>query len=115
MQEDFAWLTGLEPASVVSRSHNMELYFEVDDFDAFLARVEGYGGVELAGPPKEQEWKQRVVRLYDPDGHLVEVGEDMGVIARRYLAAGHSAQEVAALIQHPLKFVEEAAAQKAFE
>ena len=56
-----------------------------------------------------------MVRLYDPDGHLVEVGEDMGVIARRYLAAGHSAQEVAALIQHPLKFVEEAAAQKAFE
>ena len=26
LQEDFAWLTGLEAGSGISRSHNMELY-----------------------------------------------------------------------------------------
>ena len=35
IQQNFAWLTNLPPETVVTRAHNMELYFEVDDFDAF--------------------------------------------------------------------------------
>lgn len=35
IQQDFAWLTGIEEASVKEQAHNMELYFEEDDFDAF--------------------------------------------------------------------------------
>ena len=38
------------------------------------------------------EWKQRVVRIYDPDFHIIEIGESMAVIARRYLAKGHCVQ-----------------------
>ncbi|MCT4592667.1 MAG: glyoxalase/bleomycin resistance/dioxygenase family protein, partial [Anaeromicrobium sp.] len=42
IQEDFAWLTDLPVSSVVEKSNNMELYFEVDDFDAFIQRLESY-------------------------------------------------------------------------
>lgn len=106
IQEDFAWLTGLAPDRVLQKSNNMELYFEAEDFDAFLLHLRQYPEVEQLHHPKMYDWKQRVVRLYDPDGHLVEIGESMCVIARRYLAEGKSALEVSELIQHPLAFVE---------
>ena len=42
----------------------------------------------------EHGWGQRTVRLYDPDGHLIEVGEDMGMVVRRFLASGMSMEAV---------------------
>ena len=55
----------------------MELYFEVDDFDAFTEKLRRHLDVELVHPPMTHAWQQRVVRLYDPDWHMIEVGESM--------------------------------------
>nr|UWI50819.1 glyoxalase/bleomycin resistance/dioxygenase family protein [Clostridioides difficile] len=107
IQEDFAWLTGLNPDTVVQKSHNMELYFEADDFDEFIEKLKLYKDVEYVHQPLRYEWKQRVVRIYDPDKHIIEVGESMEVIARRYLDEGYSVEEVSKIIQHPIEFVEE--------
>lgn len=106
IQQDFARLTEVEPQSVAKKSHNMELYFEVDDFDEFLIRLEKYGNIEFVHLPKQYEWKQRVVRIYDPDFHMIEVGESMEIIARRYLSQGKSAEAVAEIIQHRVEFVQ---------
>ena len=92
IQEDFAWLTDIDPDSFVRKSHNMELYFEVEDFDAFLHLLEQHSEVKLVHPPKKHDWQQRVVRIYDPDLHMIEIGESMEVIAKRYLAQGLSAE-----------------------
>lgn len=105
IQEDFAWLTDIDPDSVVRNSHNMELYFEVEDFDDFLCLLEKHTEVKLVHPPKKHEWQQRVVRVYDPDYHMIEVGESMEVIAKRYLAQGLSVEKVSEIIQHPIEFV----------
>lgn len=105
IQQDFAWLTGIEEASVKEQAHNMELYFEEDDFDAFMQKLSAYEDVRYVHPPKKHEWQQRVVRIYDPDGHMIEIGESMQVIARRYLAQGFSVEETSKLIQHPVAFV----------
>ena len=107
IQEDFARLTGVEPDAVVWKSDNMELYFEVDDFDAFLRQLSSYPEVRYVHPPLKHEWQQRVVRIYDPDGHMIEIGESMAVIARRYLSEGCSIEETARIIQHPRAFVEQ--------
>ena len=105
IQQNFAWLTDVPQESVVTKSHDMELYFEVDDFDEFLLRLRGFPAVEFVHPPKKHDWQQRVVRIYDPDHHMIEIGESMAVIARRYLAEGRSAEETAEIIQHPVEFV----------
>lgn len=83
IQQDFAWLTDIDPASVNKKSHNMELYFEVDDFDEFLLLLEKHKEVQFVHPPKKHEWQQRVIRIYDPDFHMIEIGESMEVIAKR--------------------------------
>lgn len=84
----------------------MELYFEVDDFDQFLTRLGEYQEIEYVHLPKKHDWQQRVVRIYDPDFHIIEIGESKTVIANRYLTAGYSVEETAAIIQHPVEFVE---------
>lgn len=105
IQEDFAWLTDLPADSVMEKSNNMELYFEVDDFDAFMQKINDYKNIEYVHPPKKHEWQQRVVRIYDPDHHIIEIGESMAVIAKRYLDDGYSIEETSKIIQHPIEFV----------
>ncbi|MCT4619127.1 MAG: glyoxalase/bleomycin resistance/dioxygenase family protein [Marinisporobacter sp.] len=105
IQEDFAWLTDLPVSSVVEKSNNMELYFEVDDFDAFIQRLESYKNIEYVHGPKKHGWQQRVIRIYDPDYHIIEIGESMGVIAKRYLNEGYSIEQTSQIIQHPIEFV----------
>ena len=109
IQQNFSWLTGIPEEEIRFKANNAELYFEVQDFDAFLELLQAHPGVRLVHPSKTYDWKQRVVRLYDPDFHIIEVGESMAVIARRLLAEGLSIEEIAAQIQHPIEFVKAAA------
>jgi len=105
LQEDFAWLAGLPEEPSYEKCYNMELYFEVDNFDEFVEKLAGFQDIRYVHPPKKHEWQQRVVRIFDPDGHMIEIGEAMTVIAKRFLSEGKSTEETAAIIQHPLDFV----------
>lgn len=73
---------------------NFELYFETDDLDALCQRVE-QAGIPMVHPLHEQPWGQRVIRLYDPDRHIIEIGEPMPVVILRFLAQGLTADEIA--------------------
>ncbi|MTI67978.1 MAG: glyoxalase/bleomycin resistance/dioxygenase family protein [Firmicutes bacterium] len=106
IQEDFAWLTDLPTDSIIEKSNNMELYFEVDDFDEFMKKIKKHENIQYVHQPKKHEWKQRVVRIYDPDHHIIEIGESMAVIAKRYLDEGYTIEETSKIIQHPIKFIE---------
>lgn len=81
-----------------------ELYFEEDEFDAFVEKLKG---LELAyvHPVKEHRWSQRVVRFYDPDRHIIEVGEKMEAVARRFLDSGMTGEQVAQRMDVPLDYV----------
>ena len=53
-----------------------EVYFEEDDFDTFAKKLQTFG-IHYVHPIKEHDWRQRVVRFYDPDCHIIEVGENI--------------------------------------
>lgn len=105
LQEHFAELLGLPEASVVERSHNMELYFDCENLDEVARRMADDPTVEWVHSVKEYPWKQRVLRIYDPDRHIIEIGESMPMVFRRLMQQGHSLDETAALTQHPVAFV----------
>ena len=57
-------------------SHNAELYFEEADMDGFLKRLDESGfEITVLQKDLENSWGRRVVRLYDPDRHVIEVAE----------------------------------------
>ncbi len=53
----------------------------------------------------EHSWGQRVVRFYDPDNHIIEVGENMILVVRRFLNNGLSIKEIAIRMDVPVDYV----------
>ena len=84
--------------------NDFEIYFEEDDFDGFIKRLNDCE-IEYVHPVKEHSWGQRVVRIYDPDKHIVEIGENIKTVCKRFLESGMTEQEVAVRMDVPIKFV----------
>ena len=84
--------------------NNFELYFEEDDFDNFVDKLKKFD-IEYVHPVKEHSWGQRVIRFYDPDNHVIEVGENMKAVCGRFLERGMTAEQVAEHMDVPVKFV----------
>ena len=53
----------------------------------------------------EHSWGQRVIRFYDPDGHIIEAAEKLDVVIARFVAQGLSPKETADRMGIPLDFV----------
>lgn len=96
LQQDFDWLVNLPADKVMKRPNNMEICFEESDFDGFLSKLRKYQNIVYLGDVVEHGWGQRVVRFYDLDGHIIEVGEDMKMVINRFLASGMTMEEVSA-------------------
>ena len=94
LQQDFDWLVNLPKEKVLKKSNNAEIVFEEQDFDGFLNKLKEYPDIEYLGEVIEHSWNQRVIRFYDLDGHIIEVGEDMKMVIRRFLASGMTMEEI---------------------
>ena len=91
---------------IIFGGNNAEIYFEEDDFDAFAEKLKGIDDIDYVHPVIEHRWGQRVVRFYDPDRHIIEVGENMKTVTRRFLDSGMTEEEVAVRMDVPLEFVQ---------
>ena len=94
LQQDFDWLVNIPKEKVLKKSNNAEVGFEEQNFDGFLNKLKEYPDIEYLGEVIEHSWGQRVIRFYDLDGHLIEVGEDMKMVIKRFLNTGMSMEEV---------------------
>ena len=83
---------------------NFELYFECDFLDDVFNKLME-SGITFIHTMKEQPWGQRVFRFYDPDHHIVEIGEPMSAVIRRYLKQGIPDTEVASRTSMPIEEV----------
>lgn len=102
------WTGFLETDRVAFGGNDAELYFEEDRFDSFVRRLESLE-IQYVHPVKEHPWGQRVVRFYDPDRHIIEVGENMRAVCRRFLGSGLTPEETAARMDVPVEYVRECA------
>ena len=61
--------------NVVPENNSCELYFEESDIMSFVEKLESlYPDVRYVNRLMTHEWGQQVVRFYDPDGNLIDVG-----------------------------------------
>ncbi len=108
LQEEGTWLSFIEklPHDIRYGANDTELFFEEHEIESFFVRLNVFD-VELVHDPKEHGWGQRVVRFYDYDRHIIEVGEHMGDVARRFLAAGLTREETAKRMDVPPEMLTE--------
>lgn len=99
-----SWKGFIGGKNVTLPNNAAELYFEERDLDVFLERLSDFD-VKLVHKVVEHDWGQRAVRFYDPDGHIIEVGEDMGAVVRRFKDSGMTDEQVAERMDVPLEYV----------
>lgn len=83
LQEQKLWEKFIE-RNVSQGGNDAELYFEEECIDDFLEKLKNSPyEIEYINKCIEHEWGQRVIRIYDPDGHIIEIGEPMEMVVRR--------------------------------
>lgn len=106
LQEKKLWEKFIE-RNVSAGGNDAELYFEENDIDSFLEKLEKSNfDIEYLNKCIEHDWGQRVIRIYDPDKHVIEIGESLDYVARRLLKTGMTAEQVAKKTQLPPAQVE---------
>ena len=101
-----AWMNFAETDTVIFQNNAVELYFEEEDMDDFIAKLYNRCDVNYVHRLKEHSWGQRVVRIYDPDFHIIEIGENISSVAKRFQASGMSVREVAERMDIPAAYAE---------
>lgn len=79
-----------------------ELYFECNDLEEIQSKLNEYG-VSYLHKIKEESWGQRTLRFYDPDNHLVEVGETLNTFVQRLVDNGMTKEQIADKTGIPLQ------------
>ena len=77
LQEERYWKEFLK-REIISQSNSCELYFEEADIEGFVKNLEKlYPDIQYVNRLMTHSWGQTVIRFYDLDGNLIEVGTPM--------------------------------------
>jgi len=90
-KEHFKNLINHKP--IIRKTNNFELYFEHDAIEAFAEKLKE-NNIELVHELKKQPWQQQVIRFYDYDHNMIEVGESMAHVANRLFQEGHVMKKI---------------------
>lgn len=92
---------GLENISNPS-SNRFELYFETENLpDVWQTLKRNH--IRFLHEIHEEPWGQQTIRFFDPDNHLIEVGESMRQFVGRFYQQGLSLEEVSRRTSVPVK------------
>lgn len=104
LQTRETWEEFIRTDNLTFQNNVCELYFEEDNLEAFMEHLKAFD-ITYVHPLFEHRWGQRVVRFYDPDNHILEVGEPLPVVVKRFLSQGLTIEETAARMDIPVDFV----------
>lgn len=87
---------------IIFENNAGELYFEEDDMNSFIIKLNSIKDIVYVHHLKEHSWGQRVVRFYDLDKHIIEVGENIAMVIKRFIDSGLSIEETASRMDVPV-------------
>lgn len=77
LQDEKIWRDFLGK-KIIPENNACELYFEEPDIEAFVEKLKKlYPSIPYVNRLMTHSWGQKVVRFYDLDGNLIEVGTPM--------------------------------------
>ena len=95
----------IDNKDVVVGGNNFELYFEYDNVEQIVEKLKAEK-VEFIHELREQPWKQLVVRFYDPDKNIIEIGETLEYLTFRLYQQGNSFDEISKMTGLDIEFIE---------
>ncbi|WP_058302323.1 VOC family protein [Gorillibacterium timonense] len=103
--EEIHKMKGSHP--ILYGSNSAELNFETEELDDIYNELKQVK-VEFIHEIQEAPWGQRGITFYDPDKHVVSIGEAMEGVVNRLYKQGLSVDEVVSKTAMPKEFVEQA-------
>ena len=74
LQDKKIW-EGFLGKDIIPQNNSCELYFEEKNIESFVEKLEKlYPSIQYVNRLMTHSWGQKVVRFYDLDGNLIEVG-----------------------------------------
>jgi len=101
------FLALINNAPVIKKSNSFELYFEHDELPEIVKEIKGLQ-LEFVHEIIEQPWKQQVIRFYDYDKNMIEIGERMEHVAFRLSRQDYSIDEICRITYLDKEAVEKA-------
>jgi len=92
---------------VIPGSNTFELYFEDDNLEA-IEKILIDEGITFIHLIREQPWRQKVMRFYDYDNNIIEIGERLEHTAYRLHNDGLPIEEIAKFTFMPKEMIEAA-------
>lgn len=90
-----SWQDFIQNKEVTFYANNAELYFEEENFDSFVKKLKNRDDITYVHGVIEHRWGQRAVRIYDPDGHIIEISECIPQVCMRFLNSGLTIEQTA--------------------
>jgi len=97
----------IDNKEIKTACNNFELYFEYDNIEQMVEKLKK-NNVVFVHEIREQPWKQKVVRFYDPDENIVEIGESLEYLCCRLKCEGMENGQIVKVTGLPEDFVNEA-------
>ena len=74
LQDEKIWRQFLGK-DIIPQNHSCELYFEEKNIETIIEKLENlYPSIHYVNRLMTHSWGQKVIRFYDLDGNLIEVG-----------------------------------------
>ena len=105
LQTKQSYFEFIEAKPIQLGGNDVELYFEEENLEELVSKLEKRQDIQWVHPLKEHRWGQRVIRFYDPDKHIIEVAEPIQAVAQRFSIQGMNIQEIATYMDVPESFV----------
>ena len=91
-------------SKILHGGNNFELYFETDNLEDIEKELR-QNNIEFIHEIYEQPWRQKVMRFYDPDRNIIEIGESMEVLSYRLYKEGLKIEEIKNYLQISEEFI----------
>jgi catechol 2,3-dioxygenase-like lactoylglutathione lyase family enzyme len=83
---------------------NLELYFESENIDGFQKYLKEKG-IEFIHDVREMPWAQKAMRIRDPDGYIIEIGEPLPLTMKRLKDGGLTEEQLSERVGVPIEGV----------
>jgi len=99
----------IDNKEIKNRANDCELYFENDALEMMEKKLKNEE-VKFVHGLREQSWRQKVMRFYDPDENIIEVGESFEHLSYRLHREGMEVEKISRITYMPLDFVKKSIA-----
>lgn len=98
---------GMDRITDNSATSRFEICFETEDIDSIYQNLKE-NHVRFLHEMNTELWGQRTIRFYDPDGHLIEVGESLPIfLVRIYEEEGKDLEATAKRTYMPVDMLKQ--------